>query len=122
MKVSLITLNLIECTINNIILGQLWKLGNNVLKNKRHSLKLNNNWTIKKVRSSRGNRVYIEDQSQNSFLGIVDNQVAIIDYCRGQSWIKGEENNQGYFTLMKPTSGKALTATSEGYLTIEGKT
>ena len=73
------------------------------------------------MRSSRGNRVYIENQTENSFLGIVDDHIAIIDYCRGQSWIKGESNNQGYFTLTKPSSGKALTANSEGCLILEGK-
>ena len=69
MKVSLITLGLVEYTINDIFLGQLWKLSNNILKNKRYSWKSNNNWTLKNMRSSRGNRVYIENQTENSDQG-----------------------------------------------------
>jgi hypothetical protein len=72
------------------------------------------------VRSSRGKRVYINNQSKNKVLGIVDGKVQLVENQRGQSWLKGEANKLGYFTLTNPESQKALTATSEGCFAIEG--
>ena len=73
------------------------------------------------MRSSRGKRVYINNQSKNKVLGVVDGKVQLVENQRGQSWLKGEANKLGYFTLTNPESQKALTATSEGRLAIEGK-
>jgi hypothetical protein len=73
------------------------------------------------LRSRKGNKVYIENTSENQFLGVVDGEVKLVQDNRGQSWEKGEANQQGYFTLKNPASQKALTTDSEGFLTIEGK-
>ena len=73
------------------------------------------------MRSRKGNKVYIENTTENQVLGVVDSEVELVKDHRGQSWEKGEANQQGYFTLTNPGSQKALTADSEGFLTIEGK-
>ena len=77
-------------------------------------------WKLTPVRSSRGKRVFIENQSKNQVLGVVDGKVQFVENQRGHSWLKGEANKLGYFTLTNPESQKALTATSEGCLAIEG--
>ena len=73
------------------------------------------------MRSRKGNKVYIENTTENQVLGVVDGEVKLVQDHRGQSWEKGEANQQGYFTLTNPASQKALTTDSEGFLTIEGK-
>ena len=73
------------------------------------------------MRSRKGNKVYIENTTENQVLGVVDGEVKLVQDNRGQSWEKGEANQQGYFTLKNPASQKALTTDSEGFLTIEGK-
>ena len=50
----------------------------------------------------------------------MDGKVQLVENQRGQSWLKGEANKLGYFTLTNPESQKALTATSEGCFAIEG--
>ena len=73
------------------------------------------------MRSRKGNKVYVENTTKNQVLGVVDGEVELVQDNRGQSWEKGEANQQGYFTLTNPASQKVLTADSEGLLTIEGK-
>ena len=73
------------------------------------------------MRSRKGNKVYIENATENQVLGVVDGEVKLVQDNRGQSWEKGEANQQGFFTLKNPASQKALTTDSEGFLTIEGK-
>ena len=77
-------------------------------------------WNLKPLRSSRGSRVIIENITQSLVLGVVDETLQFVDNHRGHSWIKGEPNKQGYFTLIHPASGKALTTTSDGFLAMEG--
>ena len=72
------------------------------------------------MRSRKDNKVYIENTTENKVLGVVDGQVKLVQDQRGQTWEKGEANQQGYFTLKNPASQKALTTDSEGFLTIEG--
>ena len=73
------------------------------------------------MRSRKDNKVYIENTTENKVLGVVDGQVKLVQDQRGQSWEKGEANQQGFFTLKNPASQKALTTDSEGFLAIEGK-
>ena len=89
--------------------------------NKLRSWNTNQCWNLKPLRSRKDNKVYIENTTENKVLGVVDGQVKLVQDQRGQSWEKGEANQQGYFTLTNPASQKALTADSEGFLTIEGK-
>ena len=65
--------------------------------------------------------VYIENTTENQVLGVVNGEVKLVQDRRGHAWEKGEANQQGYFTFTNPASQKALTADSEGFLTIEGK-
>ena len=90
------------------------------LKTNKSNWKSDDCWKLTLVRSSRGKRVYIDNQSKNQVLGVVDGKVQLVENQRGQSWLKGEANKLGYFTLTNPESQKALTATSEGCLVIEG--
>ena len=92
-----------------------------MLMNKLKSWHTNQCWSFKPSRSRKDNKVYIENTTENKFLGVVDGQVKLVQDQRGQSWEKGEANQQGYFTLKNPASQKALTTDSEGFLTIEGK-
>ena len=92
-----------------------------MLTNKSKFWNSNQCWNLKPLRSRKGNKVYIENVTENQVLGVVDGEVKLVQDNRGQSWEKGEANQQGYFTLTNPASQKALTADSEGNLTIEGK-
>ena len=92
-----------------------------MLINKLKFWRTNQCWSLKPLRSRKDNKVYIENTTENKVLGVVDGQVKLVQDQRGQSWEKGEANQQGYFTLTNPASQKALTADSEGFLTIEGK-
>ena len=73
------------------------------------------------MRSRKGNKVYIENTTENQFLGVVNGEVKLVDDPRGHAWEKGEANKQGYFTFTNSASQKALTTNSEGFLTLEGK-
>ena len=73
------------------------------------------------MRSRKGNKVYIENKTENQVLGVVNGEVKLVDDPRGHAWEKGEANKQGYFTFTNPASQKALTTNSEGFLTLEGK-
>ena len=46
--------------------------------------------------------------------------LGVFDYDNGQLWIKGEENNEGYFTLKHYESDKYLTAVPENKLELKG--
>ena len=89
--------------------------------NKLKSWHTNQCWSFKPLRSRKDNKVYIENTTENKVLGVVDGQVKLVQDQRGQSWEKGEANQQGFFTLKNPASQKALTTDSEGFLAIEGK-
>ena len=92
-----------------------------MLTNKSRFWKTNQCWSLKPLRTRKGNKVYIENTTESLVLGVVDGEVKLVQDQRGQSWEMGEGNNQGYFTLTNPASQKALTTDSEGFLTIEGK-
>ena len=78
-------------------------------------------WSLKPLRSRKGNKVYIENTTENQFLGVVNGEVKLVQDSRGHAWEKGEPNKQGYFTFTNPDSQKALTTDSEGFLAIEGR-
>ena len=99
----------------------MWKINGTVLTNKSKFWNTNQFWSLRPLRSRKGNKVYIENTTENQVLGVVDGEVKLVKDNRGQSWEKGETNQQGYFTLKNPASQKALTTDSEGFLTIEGK-
>ena len=92
-----------------------------MLTNRSRFWSNNQCWSLKPLRSRKGNQIYIENTTENQVFGVVDSEVKLVQDHRGQSWEKGEVNHQGYFTLTNPASQKALTTDSEGFLAIEGK-
>ena len=65
------------------------------MKNKIDCWKTTDSWNLKPLRSSRGNRVLIENRSESKVLGVINGNVELVENQRGQSWFKGEPNNQG---------------------------
>ena len=90
------------------------------LKNKLSVWKSDDCWNLHPLRGRTGNQFYIVNTSKDQALGLVDGNVELVQDGRGQAWEKGEPNKQGYFTLTNLASQKALTAVSEGCLTVEG--
>ena len=64
---------------------------------------------------------YIGNASEDKVLGIVDDNVELVQNGAGELWEKGETNKEGYFTLTQSSSEKALTAISTDCLVIKGK-
>ena len=58
-------------------------------------------------------------------LGIKDNdevkEEKFVKDKPGQSWKRGESNNEGYFTLKHSESPKVMTAVSENKIKLKGK-
>ena len=58
-------------------------------------------------------------------LGIKDNgevkEEKFVKDKPGQSWKRGESNNEGYFTLNNSESAKVMTAISENKIKLKGK-
>ena len=76
-------------------------------------------WALNPLRG-RTDKFYIENTSKGQVLGLVDDNVQLVQDSRGQAWEKGEPNTEGYFTLTNLASQKVLSAVSEGCLTVEG--
>ena len=71
--------------------------------------------------------ICIKNTLENKVLGatedVLEVQVTLelfSDGSNGQLWMKGEENNEGYFTLKHSDSAKYLTAVSENKLELKG--
>jgi hypothetical protein len=90
------------------------------LKNKLNVWKSDDCWALNPLRGRKGNQFYIENTSKDQVLGLVDDNVELVQDGRGHAWEKGEPNKQGYFTLTNLASQKALSAVSEDCLTVEG--
>ena len=58
-------------------------------------------------------------------LGIKDNgevkEETFVKDKPGQTWKRGESNNEGYFTLKHSESPKVMTAVSENKIVLKGK-
>ena len=70
--------------------------------------------------------VYIENASTTKVLGVepITDRVfhEVFDENNDdQMWLKGEESDEGFFTLTNPSSKKLLTATSSKTLRVYGK-
>ena len=64
---------------------------------------------------------YIGNALENKVLGVVEDNVELVQNGAGELWEKGETNKEGYFTLTQSSSEKALTAISTDCLVIKGK-
>ena len=69
-----------------------------------------------------GELICIKNTQENKVLETTEDGVilGVFDYDNGQLWIKGEENNEGYFTLKHYESDKYLTAVPENKLELRG--
>ena len=66
-------------------------------------------------------KVYIENASENKFLGrIGDNSVQLIENREGQLWEIGTVNDEGYYTLTHSKTKQFLTAISSNHLEVKG--
>ena len=102
-------------------LGQLWMLNDTTLKNKANIWQSNDNWKLETINQS----IYIENMSNHTVLGIAKTDTVIAEdldqYKFGEAWIKGEPDNEGFFTLTNMKSRKLLTAISAQILKVMGK-
>ena len=64
---------------------------------------------------------YIENASENKVLRVIGDNVELVQNGAGELWEKGETNKEGYFTLTKSSTEKALTAISADCLVLKGK-
>ena len=102
-------------------LGQLWMLNDTTLKNKANIWQSNDDWKLETINQS----IYIENMSNHTVLGIEKTDTVIAEdfdqYKFGEAWIKGEPDNEGFFTLTNMKSRKLLTAISAQILKVMGK-
>ena len=89
-----------------------------MLVNKAHVWNSNASWFLKPTAN---NEFYIGNASENKVLGTMEDNVELVQSGAGELWEKGEKNKEGYFTLTKSSSEKALTAISADCLVIKGK-
>ena len=112
-----------KTSLNNLslFLGQLWMLNDTTLKNKANIWQSNDDWILETINQS----IYIENMSNHTVLGIAKTDTVIAEdldqYKFGEAWIKGEPDNEGFFTLTNMKSRKLLTAISAQILKVMGK-
>ena len=108
-----------------LFLGQLWMLNDTTLKNKANIWQSNDDWKLETIDHTYGRYIYIENMSNHTVLGIEKTDTVIAEdfdqYKFGESWIKGEPDNDGFFTLTNMKSRKLLTAISAQILKVMGK-
>ena len=93
------------------------------MKNKADIWKADNDWAFVKENDS-GNAVFIQNSSNETYLGVKDNKVVTLSQYENateQIWIKGIMDNEGYFTLTNASTSKVLTAKNEHEFEIKGK-
>ena len=104
--------------------SQLWKVEDNMLKNKDDLWKSVDLWHFK---PNDDDLMYIENTSKTKVLKITENNQVILDDFEEdkaeQLWKKGEPDSEGYFLLESAvgsvTVPKVITAISEGGLEIK---
>ena len=105
-----------------MILDKLWKLDDKKLTNKANLwVSSDGSW---KFEEKWGGLICIKNTLENKVLEPTEDGVILnvynYYYKDEQLWIKGEENNEGYFTLKHYESNKYLTAVPENKLTLRG--
>ena len=109
-----------EILLFPLILDKLWKLDAKKLTNKANLWVSDGSW---KFEEKWGGLICIKNTLENKVLETTEDGVILnfFDYNNdGQLWIKGEENNEGYFTLKHSESTKYLTAVPENKLELRG--
>ena len=96
-------------------------LNDTTLKNKANIWQSNDDWKLETINQS----IYIENMSNHTVLGIEKTDTVIAENFNrhkfGEAWIKGEPDNEGFFTLTNMKSRKLLTAISAQILKVMGK-
>ena len=102
-------------------LGQLWKVNGTRLSNRGNIWNSNDQWNF-------GNKTdlihIIENTSKSKVLGTTSDGEVIEEDFDGnrteQLWVKGEPNNEGYFTVTTSESKLLLSAISSESLEVKG--
>lgn len=99
----------------------MWKLDNNVLKDKANIWKSKNDWNF----ITEDNYIHIKNASKEKVLeSSIDGKVIEESFTDGgnleQLWIQGKTRTDGYFTLSSSESRKLMTAVSASVLEIKG--
>ena len=99
----------------------MWKInGANELINKAVVWKSKSKWKFRNVTKT---KVYVENVSNKSVLGVAEKTVVeeiLIENNSGQIWDIGIPSKDGYFTLTNTLSKKVLTASSVFKLELKG--
>jgi drug/metabolite transporter (DMT)-like permease len=98
--------------------SQLWMLNETTLINKANIWQSTDKWKLKTINQS----INIENMSNHTVLGVKDFDTVIEEefdqYKFEEAWIKGESDNEGFFTLTHMKSKKVLTAISAQILKV----
>ena len=113
-----------------VLIGQLWKLNDDMkLINKNGNwIYQDNTWTI----TAEGSVGNIEDQSSGKVLGLLNDgkdvgTLVILESKKrslcseGQKWLRDMNDENGWFRLKNPLSGKVLTAQTSSIIALTGK-
>ena len=105
-----------------MVLGHLWKLEGYTLLNKGNFWKSDDDWRF----NTQDGKLCIENVSTAKVFGIETNTDNVFheifdESNTNQTWLKGEENDEGFFTLTNPSSKKVLTATSSDTQKVYGE-
>ena len=94
--------------------------------NKANVWQSDDEWKLLTINDGTSTSVYIANLSNNTVLGIENFDDTVVaknfdQYKFEEAWIKGEPDNQGFFTLTNMKSRKILTAISAQILKVIGK-
>ena len=94
--------------------------------NKANVWQSDDKWKLLTINDGTSTSIYIANLSNNTVLGIENFDDTVIaknfdQYKFEEAWIKGEPDNQGFFTLTNMKSRKILTAISAQILKVIGK-
>ena len=92
--------------------------------NKANVWQSDDEWKLLTINDGTSTSIYIANMSNNTVLGIEKSDTVIAEnfdqYKFEEAWIKGEPDNQGFFTLTNMKSRKILTAISAQILKVIG--
>ena len=94
--------------------------------NKANVWQSDDEWKLLTINDGTSTSIYIANLSNNTVLGIENFDDTVVaknfdQYKFEEAWIKGEPDNQGFFTLTNMKSRKILTAISAQILKVVGK-
>ena len=94
--------------------------------NKANVWQSDDEWKLLTINDGTSTSIYIANLSNNTVLGIENFDDTVVaknfdQYKFEEAWIKGEPDNQGFFTLTNMKSRKILTAISAQILKVIGK-